>query len=270
MNNKRKVTLLLLLVGAMLIALVGCKVMDDQQREDRIKELLRDKYGEEFEIREMQVTEAVHAWCYPLDDTALLFEIDTSLEMNQIAMDDYLQCLVERQLNNELQPLSESAFGKSLLSTDIPLASTENYVDPNSETVTMESLLEYIKSEELSDRFFIYVFSTNEKGDVQKEYDFICDIGKKYNEDDALEAILVLYYGDEQFLTDAEKALNMYGWSIATGSSSREDIMNVIKGQKSIVVHFDDGQPYIIEKEGTEKLKLTEEKFLQLRVEVCK
>ena len=49
-----------LFIGLIAILLVGCE-MSYSQREKKLKELLSEKYGEEFEVREMYVTGDVEA-----------------------------------------------------------------------------------------------------------------------------------------------------------------------------------------------------------------
>ena len=53
--------------------------MSKVKREKRIKELLRDKFGEEFEVRELYDTGAIEAWCYPQNDPTMIFKVETML-----------------------------------------------------------------------------------------------------------------------------------------------------------------------------------------------
>ena len=91
MKNKRNIYLGLILFS--IIFFVGCNTMSTEQRKERLKELLRNKYGEEFEIRELYDSGAVKAWCYPQKDSLLLFKAGAMLKMEEISNDDYLQTI---------------------------------------------------------------------------------------------------------------------------------------------------------------------------------
>ena len=69
MRNKFLLKLFILILVAIIPFIFwGCGTMSNGQREKRLKELLRNKYGEDFEIRELYVTGKVDAWCYPVND----------------------------------------------------------------------------------------------------------------------------------------------------------------------------------------------------------
>lgn len=270
MKRKNKMFLCLTLIMISTIVLVGCG-MSTAQRENKLKKLLRDKYGEEFEVRELHITSGVHAWCYPVTDSSLIFEISTSARMDSITADDYLQCIVERQLDEEFQPLAEEYFGNDcIVSIDIPLGATSSFDNPNSQDIDLDSLLEYIHENGFSDRFFLYIFCGNDdEYNATKEYEFISTIGQKYQNGEMPYMILSIYSGDELFLDSVKSALKEYGWTIAIGSDSRWDIDDVIREKKGILIHYhEDGSPYTHNKELDLIEDLTIEKYKELRKEI--
>ena len=271
MNSKIKATLLILLMGVILIALVGCGVPSEAKRERKLKKLLSDKYGEEFEVRELNANSGVHAWCYPVNDPSLIFEMSTPTKMDSITGDDYLQCIVERQLNEFFQPLAEEAFGDDcIVSTNIPLGATSSINNPNPQEIDLDSLLEYIHTNGFSDRFFLIIFCNNdgEYNDVN-EYEFISRVGQMYIDGEMPYMILRIYAGDETFLDSVKVALNEYGWTIALGSDSRWDVNDIIKEKREILIHYyEDGSPYTHIRELDLKEDLTLEKYSELRKEI--
>ena len=271
MNNKRKVAFLMLLMGVILIALVGCGVPSEAKRERKIKKLLNDKYGEEFEIRESFVTSGVHAWCYPVNDPSLVFEISTPAKMDSITADDYLQCIVERQLNEKFQTMAEKTFGSDcIVSTNIPLGSTTSFQNSNSQDVDLDSILDYIYANGLSDHIFLFIFCNSDEYNEKKEYEFISKVGQLYQSGDMPYTILEIYSGDELFLESVNSALNEYGWTIAVGEDSRWDIDDVIREKKGILIHYyEDGSPYTHNKELDLIEDLTIEKYTEMRREIA-
>ena len=251
--------------------LVGCKVMDDQQREDRLKELLRDKYGEEFEVREMYVTEKVEAWCYPVDNPNLLFTISTQLDMEKIGSDEYLQVVVEKQINDELQPLVEKSFGEnSFIYSDIPLGSTDGLMNYDASTINLILLRDYIKKEELSDKIYIRIIANEQNNNINMEYDFIKKMGDMYKTDELPEIILSLYYGDSVFISESQKALGEYGWH-STGTDDYVDIMSVVKEKEKIVIYYhENGDPYISENSFETQTELDLDGYKIIRMEAIK
>ena len=207
--------------------------MDDQQREDRLKELLRDKYGEEFEVREMYITGGIEAWCYPVDNPDVIFKIETTLDMDNISADDYLQTIVEKQISEELQNLADEYLGESFVFADLPLGDTTNFTNPNASEIDYDSLRHYISSQNIEEKFFVNVFLTDKDDSSEKEYNFIQEIGKKINSDEYSEIILRMYYGDEMFIQDAKMVLDEFGWNSAE-STKKKDIIDVIEGRKKI------------------------------------
>ena len=243
--------------------LVGCKVMDDQQREDRLKELLRDKYGEEFEVREMYVTGGVEAWCYPVDNPDVIFTIETTLDMDNISADDYLQTIVELQINNKVTPLAENKFGKSLVSANIPLGATTDIENSSAKDICLEKLLEYIHENGYSDHIFITVFCTS--SDTNQEYDFIKEIGKMYQDGEIPYVNLEIYFLNNEYFDDAQEAINLYGWN-SIGSTEITDIYDVLKEQNSIMIHFyEDGIPYVFDEQSESNDALDIIKYQELR-----
>ena len=262
---------LFILTGLLMICvLVGCG-MSTSKRERKIKGLFRDKYGEEFEVRELYANSGVHAWCYPESDPSLIFEIETPTKLDKIVADDYLQCIVERQLNEELQPFVDEEFEDSFISSDIPLGATTNFQNPDAQNVNLDNLLDYINSEGLSDHIFLNVFVSKANNDLEREYQFISKIGEMYQTGVLPYPVLVIYFGDESFIYESKELIGEYGWTIAMGSDSRYDIYDLVNDKKEIIIHYyEDGKPRIF---GTEKEQWTDldyEKYQELRMEAVK
>jgi len=49
--------------------------MSNGQREKRLKELLRNKYGEEFEVGELYATGRIDAGCYLVNDPTMIIKV---------------------------------------------------------------------------------------------------------------------------------------------------------------------------------------------------
>ena len=238
--------------------LVGCKVMDDQQREDRLKELLRDKYGEEFEVREMYVTGGVEAWCYLVDNPDVIFTIETTLDMDNISADDYLQTIVEHQLNDEMQVVADKFFSKSLISVNIPLGATNGYQNYKSEGIDCEKLLEYIRSNNYSSDITVNMFIKGEKYDI--EYQVIHEIYRILSDYNVRRTYFVIYICDDQDIVKAQDAIAELGWH-SIGDTTRMDIYKVKKEFKYYTLYFDENaKPYIYDS------KTDEEKLMDITI----
>ena len=263
MLRRQGIVLLICLLTTSL--LVGCKVMDDQQREDRLKELLRDKYGEEFEVRDMYVTGRVEAWCFPVNNQDLVFKIDTPLEMEYISMDDYLQTIVERQISDELQEFGDDAFGECYISANITLASTNDISNKDASTVDLYQINEYVKSKGFTNYIDIYVFFDGTSNNYENEYEFLQKVAENYSEfNDEENIVIVLYSADDIFRKEAEEIIGYYGWH-SIGMLSQNDIYKILDGKKKLVIYHNcDGNMYTYD-DNQEQCLLNFEKYCSLR-----
>lgn len=272
MRNKLLIRIfIVILITSIPVLSMGCGTMSKGQREKRLKELLREKYGEEFEVRELYDTGAIEAWCYPQNDPTMIFKVETMLEMKEIAEDDYLQSLVGRQLSKEYQLLAENAFGECFVYSKLLLASTPNYPSPNSKTITLEELLDYIHSNNFGDSVHLYVFVNKNKNNnvIMDELEFVRIIGNKIAEGELPTSTKVfIMFGDENFLLNVEKSLNEFGWH-TFGGKSRTDIMDVIGDKDEIRIYYDSNGNPLCEKGNTDEVTIMDkEEYESLRMEV--
>ncbi len=232
---------LILVVLIILTLTAGCKrPMTTSAREKRLKDLLRDKYGEEFDVRELYVTGAVDAWCYPVNDPTMIFEVGTMLNMEEIAEDDYLQNIVGEQINEKFQKDAEEAFGNCIFYTHIPLGGTNGINSPRSDTVTLENLLEYEKEKGFSSSILIDIYVENNPvsgNEVLKEYKFLERVGEYLNMYEVEETI-TLYFGDHQFVEDVRNALEKWRWATSYGD---DNIHNALKYKEPLYLGFSGG-----------------------------
>lgn len=252
----------------------GCqRPMTTKEREERLKELLKDKYGEEFEVRELYVTGAVEAWCYPVNDFSRIFKIETMLDMENITEDDYLQSIVAAQINEELQPLADNSFGDCYVYSNILLASTSGFLDPKASAITLQKLYEYMESNNYGDSIHINVFvnSSNSNSDYSKEFVFIENIGNMIKEKKLSSSTkVVIYYGDKNFTSSAQKAIAEFGWNTIS-NNSRIDIMDVINNRDGIRVYFNsNGEPMNHKNNADESSLMDVEEYRKKRMEVIK
>ena len=105
---KNKRNLLIVFVLLLVLCLAGCGLF--QSGEDKLKDLLEDKYGEKFGVESYYYAGDMWSMCYPLSDPTLLFEVRTDGEATHIVHDYYLQNVVARQVEEEYSPLVEQAF----------------------------------------------------------------------------------------------------------------------------------------------------------------
>ncbi len=262
--------LLFLLMGG---AFVGCNVMDDQQREDRLKELLKEKYGEEFEVREMYVKESVEAWCYPVNNPDVIFMIATSLKMDEISKDYYLQQQVCMQIEEELQPQIEMIFPKCFVSTSISVANTNNFEDYSNKGVNAEQLITYFRSENLSDSISISVFvDCDNITDENIDTEIIQLIDMVNTESDKMNNPYIhfyLYPCNYDKIKDIKEIVQTWNWhSIA--NNNIEDIYDYLEDFKRISLLFDqDENVYIIDNNGN-KVSFEESIYVEQRKKFCK
>jgi len=277
MSNKKRVGYLSIffVLGIMVFICFGCnKPMTTESKKTRMKELLKDKYGEEFEVRELYDTGRIEAWCYPVRDLTLVFEADAYSSMDELAEDDYVQAIVEKQLDEELQPSAEEAFGNCFVSTNIALGETKGIVFSVAENITFDTLLEYEKKEGLSNTMYINVFIESTGKDesmIEKEYEFIRKIGSFMHRYGLRDSVLILYWGDSHFINDAKKAIEEFGWSrSASGFSNRENITKIKEGKKRLRVYYKDDIPIDDSLESSNYDEMDFNKYKELKEEVLR
>ncbi|MBO5098461.1 MAG: hypothetical protein J6B96_09130 [Agathobacter sp.] len=215
-KNKRN----LLIVCMLLLALcfvTGCGLF--KSGEDKLKDLLEDKYGEKFGVESYYYAGDMWAMCYPLSDPTLLFEVRTDGEVTKISRDIYLQTVVARQVEEEYGPFVEQAFPGSYLSVTLSAA---DYEGQTADKVSLESMLQYNNSS-LDDEdvgwtyivFNIFINTTQLSEDsIEKEYAFFRDtIGNRVANDELPDTIVKLYFGDTQFVQECKQVIAEETWS---------------------------------------------------------
>lgn len=269
--HSRRILLLLLFTCILTITGVACqKPMTTEDRKERMKELLKDKYGEEFEVRELYNTGKIEAWCYPVSDPTMVFKANSNTEMSKLGNDDYLQMIVGKQIDEEFQPIAENAFGNCIVSTNLALGGTEKMVSPRADTINLDTLLQYEKDNGYGNTIFINVFieySGNGVFDSYKEYEFINEIGEFMDDYTLEDSVLILYFGNSTFINDVRIVLEEFGWS-SIGSDNRKTMHDVTKDKKRMIIGFKKGIPRhrIMDSEEYEEIDIY--KYKELKMEV--
>lgn len=234
---------LILVVLIILTLTAGCKrPMTTSAREKRLKNLLKDKYGEEFEIRELYDNGAVKAWCYPQKDSLLLFKAGTTLKMEEISKDDYLQTIACKKIDEELQQPAEKAFCNSFIYSHIDIDNTTGYITNSADDITIKMLTEFYKNRGLSPKITIEMFAVPKA--YEEEYLFLNNyILKKIVKEDYPQTHINIYFCDEKTIDSAKLALEEWTWY---SSDSTEDIFDIKEGLKKLELYFDEnGNGYI-------------------------
>ena len=265
LKHSRIVSLIMAVI--VLVLSIGCqRPMTTKEREERLKELLKDKYGEEFEVRDLYVTGAVDAWCYPVNDPTMIFEVGTMSSMEEIAEDDYLQNIVGRQIDEKFQTDAEEAFGNCIFYTHIPLGSTNGLASPRSDTVTLETLLEYEKEKGFSNSILIDIYVEYDpvnENNVLKEYRLLKRVGE-YMDLYGVDGTVTLFFGDYQFVEDIKTALGKWRRASKYGN---DNIHNVLKNKVPLYLGFSDGKP-IHRINDTEEFEMVDlQKYMELKKE---
>lgn len=264
MKNKRNIYLGLILFS--ILFFVGCSITSTEQRRERLKELLKEKYGEEFEIREIYENGAIKAWCYPIKNNSLIFSVTTTLDMDRIEMDEYIQKIVASQIDLELQPIAENSLGRCFVSTNIPLGATTGFPSPDINTISLESLLDYEKNNNISNSIFINVFierELNNDSNDEQEFQFINEMGHFFDSNGLRESALVLYFGDALYIKEAWDTIEEYGWD-AVESNDKNDIYDVLNKDSRVIINYKDGKP--IQKKNTEEYQIINiEEYIKIK-----
>ena len=149
-----------LIIGCTLLLtlfLTGCGLFKSDTQ--KLTELLEDKYGEEFGVESYYYAGDMWAMCYPVSDPTLLFEVRTDGDVTFIGHDYYLQTVVQRQVEAELQPLVEQAFPGSFVSAYIGnTLKTIPETFPKANEVGINDIIEYCTQTGTSSDIVINIF----------------------------------------------------------------------------------------------------------------
>ena len=260
-------SLLVLIICVLTITGVACqKPMTTEDRKERMKELLKDKYGEEFEIRELYNTGKIEAWCYPVSDSTMVFKADSTLEMEEIVSDFYLQNIVCKQVELQLQPDAEQCFYNCYVSAHIASADTSKYPNPESSGVTLRSLEDYFSTQGIEGRITISVFVDDNanRNSMLNEYLFLEEkIINRVNGGEFPNTHFNLYLGNAELVKHAKDIIEIQRWD---SRGEQEDIFDIIDEFKLIEFYFNNqGEKYIL---TPTREDLTFEKYCDIRKEI--
>ncbi|MBE5885796.1 MAG: hypothetical protein E7284_05255 [Lachnospiraceae bacterium] len=197
------------------LCLTGCGLFPTNT--SKLKQLLEDKYGEEFGVESHYFAGDMWAMCYPESDPTLLFEVRTNAEVTKISHDYYLQTVVARQIEEEYAPLVEQVFPGSYLSAEVWAV---DYEGQTADKVTLESMLEYnntIKSDNESGGYIVLnIFidtSQISKENIEREYAFFKDdIGNQILNGNLMDTLIKLYFGDDIFVQECKSNIKDMTW----------------------------------------------------------
>ena len=238
---KNKRNLLIVFVLLLVLCLAGCGLF--QSGEDKLKDLLEDKYGEKFGVESYYYAGDMWSMCYPLSDPTLLFEVRTDGEVTHIVHDYYLQNVVARQVEEEYEPLAQQVFPGCYLSVDIShTLSSIPETFPKADTVTVDDIISYYNENDISSNVVINIFvdtSQMSEDSIEAEYAFLKDVVGSNVANDKLPATIVkLYFGDANFIKECEDVILMNTWM-------ESDIYEKIEVYPMIWIGYDDnGTPY--------------------------
>ena len=216
MKKRTKTKLIIASMLLLTLFLTGCGLFKSDTQ--KLTELLEDKYGEEFGVESYYYAGDMWAMCYPVSDPTLLFEVRTDGDVTFIGHDYYLQTVVQRQVDEELQPLVEQAFPGSFISSEI---SAIDYEGQTADKVSLESMILYsnFSIENDSDRTYIMLnifvnTSQNVEENIEKEYAFISEeIGGRVARGELPDTSIYFYFGDEIFVNNCRNILSETTWS---------------------------------------------------------
>ncbi len=261
MKKTTKAKLIIVCTLLLTLCMAGCGVLrsDTQQ----LKDLLADKYGEEFEIKSYYYDGDMWAMCYPVSDPTLLFQVRTDGQVTHIVHDYYLQNVVARQIEEEYGPLVQEVFPESYLSVTL---SASDYEGQTADKVTLASMLKYNNSHhDDSDETWTYIVlnifvdkSLMAEENIEKEYEFLSDeIGSRVINDELPDTIVKLYFGNSEFVKECENVLLETTWA---QSDIYENINNCSYFK---IFYYEEGIPELSGGQG----ELTIEKYVLKRTE---
>lgn len=258
MKKTTKAKLIIVCTLLLTLFLTGCGLFKSDTQ--KLTELLEDKYGEEFGVESYYYAGDMWAMCYPVSDPTLLFEVRTDGDVTFIGHDYYLQTVVQRQVEAELQPLVEQAFPGSFVSAYIGnTLKTIPETFPKANEVGINDIIEYCTQTGTSSDIVINIFvdtSQMTEESSEEEYLFIAEeIGGRVARGELPDTSIYLYFGDEIFVNNCRNILSETTWS-------QNDIYQSIKECSVMRIGYDEeGIPL----NGSE---LTLQKYIEEKREV--
>ena len=115
MKQRIEILVVLLITGISLF-MSGC----GKSREDITKELLSQKYGEEFNVYSIRSEGSVYyATCSPIDNSEIVFEARMVDGLEQVDEDDYFERLYAHNINDILEEDLKLFFPKAFIHTTV-------------------------------------------------------------------------------------------------------------------------------------------------------
>ena len=234
--KKMKKRFILVCILVLSLCLAGCGLL--QSDTTQLKDLLEDKYGEEFGVESYYYAGDMWAMCYPESDPTLLFQVRTDGNVTKISHDYYLQAVVEQQVNVEYKSIIQQIFPESYLSSNI---SAVDFDGQTANQVTLDSMIQYSSLQSGWTYIVLNIFidsSQMEDENIKKEYAFFQDeIGKRVAHGELPDTIVKLYFGDASFVQECEDILTKTTWM-------DNEIYDKIENYPKIRIYFyEDGKP---------------------------
>lgn len=236
------VLLVFLLIGYFLF---GTEI----NREKHTKQLLSEKYGEEFEVLDTWSNggNAYFALCYPTADRDLLFEASFNLKSKKFR-DEYPQSIVSKELKTIVTPKLNNIFGECY---SCPFIGSVDSKITNKSDVTIENFVIKTKSYDGPSSFYNIAVNCNKlfSDDFTKEYESLTQCLREM-EEIGFDSVFHIYFLPE-------KSYFNFIEYYKTHYQVRGSFDEIIKGSVEIGFGYRDG-----------KLNITEDEYIELRKEV--
>ena len=97
---------------------VGCNITSDNDYKKAALETLEERYGEEFEIKQLGGTFGVlndtkKLVCYPVSSPDKFFYVEVEKDLSEVH-DNYINRIMEEKLNGMLTPIAKEIFGEKV------------------------------------------------------------------------------------------------------------------------------------------------------------
>ena len=97
---------------------VGCNITSDNDYKKVALETLEERYGEEFEIKQLGGTfgalnDTKKLVCYPVSSPDKFFYVEVEKDLSEVH-DNYINRIMEEKLNEMLTPIAKDLFGEKV------------------------------------------------------------------------------------------------------------------------------------------------------------
>lgn len=191
-------------MSAILGSLSACGI-DKKAWEDQTREMLQEKYGEDFEILSIGKSYGnmgnmtYTALCRPKGEEECLFLTEADKE-GEYFQDEYISTLISQKIENvleeSLQDMAEDCY--------IHVAPGSKYVDSSDTDMTLEEFLQ----RNPKNRFAIYAAIEGEEGQTEK---VTAALGKALENIDKINGSLRISFLDEQGVEAVRERMQQQG-----------------------------------------------------------